>query len=89
VRDGQLELTRAATSDPDATVDTDPETFRALVLGEEALEDAERFRRVGRVATTVLIGLLVLATAVGMFFQYDALLSAWLTRFLPSFSQGL
>ncbi|MEJ7688254.1 MAG: cytochrome c biogenesis protein CcdA [Variovorax sp.] len=41
------------------------------------------------VAVQRLFGLLVIAVALAMFFQYDVLFTAWLTRFLPSISQGL
>ncbi|MDM0044182.1 cytochrome c biogenesis CcdA family protein [Variovorax dokdonensis] len=35
------------------------------------------------------LGLLVVATAVAMFLQYDVVFTAWALRFLPAISQGL
>ena len=34
-------------------------------------------------------GLLVIASALAMYFQYDILFTTWLSRFLPSIAQGL
>ena len=36
-----------------------------------------------------VLGALVMATAVAMYFQYDVIFAAWLSRWLPSISQGL
>ncbi len=41
------------------------------------------------VAVQRVFGVLVIAVALAMFFQYDVLFTAWLSRFLPSISQGL
>lgn len=50
-----------------------------------------RVRQVARhlPALQRLFGALVVLVALSMFFQYDVLLTAWLSRFVPSISQGL
>ena len=52
---------------------------------------AKRIRLVARwlPALQQVFGALVMAVALAMFFQYDILFTTWLTRFLPSLSQGL
>jgi len=50
-----------------------------------------RVRALARHLETVqrVLGALVVATAIAMVFQYDVIFAAWLSRFLPSISQGL
>ena len=50
-----------------------------------------RVRRVARhlPALQRAFGVLVVGVAVAMFLQYDVLFTAWLSRFVPSISQGL
>ena len=50
-----------------------------------------RVRRVARhlPALQRAFGVLVAGVAVAMFLQYDVLFTAWLSRFVPSISQGL
>jgi putative sterol carrier protein len=42
VEGDRTEITRGRTVDPDATLETDPQTFRALVAGTESLIEAQR-----------------------------------------------
>ena len=52
---------------------------------------AERVRLVARFLPALqrLFGMLVIAVALAMLFQYDILFTTWASRWLPSFSQGL
>ncbi len=62
-----------------------------LAIGYGGRFAAERVRLVARWLPVLqrVFGVLVLAVALAMLFQYDILFTTWLTRFLPSLSQGL
>ena len=62
-----------------------------LAIGYGGRFAAERVRLVARwlPALQQLFGVLVIAVAFAMFFQYDILFSTWVSRFRPSLSQGL
>lgn len=62
-----------------------------LAIGYGGRWAAERVRLVARWLPVFqqVFGVLVIAVALAMLFQYDIVFTTWLTRFLPSLSQGL
>jgi cytochrome c biogenesis protein CcdA len=62
-----------------------------LAIGYGSQWASVRVRSVARhlPALQRAFGGLVVLVALAMFFQYDALLTAWISRFVPSISQGL
>lgn len=60
-----------------------------IAYGGQAV--STRVRAIARYSVRMqqLFGAIVVLTALAMFFQYDTLLTVWLSDFYPSFAQGL
>ncbi len=50
-----------------------------------------RVRRIARLSARLqqAFGVLIILTAVAMYYQYDSLVTVWLSNFYPAFAQGL
>lgn len=61
----------------------------AIAYGGQRM--STRVRWVSRYATRMQqgFGVLIILTAVAMYYQYDALITAWLTQYIPFVEQGL
>ena len=62
-----------------------------LVIAYGGQAVSTRVRGIARYSVLMqqVFGAIVVLTAVAMFFQYDTLLTVWLSDFYPSFAQGL